>query len=304
MKENEKVVLSIGTFDGVHLGHRKVIDKLLEVARQKKLKSVLVCFRNVPKDLIKNTKTKKIYPIDNKLQYLNSYGIDYVIDMDFTQQIRKMSQNEFINSLGFDVEHLVVGHDFHFGYNQEEISSYEFTRVEPLLKNGVVIHSTLIRNMMESGDIENIDEYLGRIYSLSSKVQHGKSIGRKLGFPTINFSFESELALRHGVYISKTLIDNKSYKSISYYGKSPSFDDRGLTFETYIFDFDKNIYDYNVKIEVYKFLRDDIIFKDYNELIRTIQRDIDETKQYFSEGRYVQNWKLHKNVGECNGYKY
>ncbi len=278
--------ITMGNFDGVHLGHRKILNALNAEAKKSGLKSLVVTFTNHPKELIAGKKVIPIISADEKLDIIDGLGIDVVLALEFNQSIRKMSQGEFLDYLGLPIKKIIVGHDFKFGYDARDYSgdSLEKILVDPYYIDGKIVSSTSIREFMTRGEMEKLAQYLGRPYRHSGQVIHGKKIGKSLGYPTTNVTInDSVYALRTGVYITKTYLVDQVYMSVTNIGKIPTFDGRPFSVETHILEFDKNIYGQEVKIDFLHYLREEIKYDNLEDLKAQIKRDVEDTISYFEE---------------------
>lgn len=273
----ERVVMTIGTFDGVHLGHKKVIDKLVDISKKNNIKSVVVSFNNIPKNIISGTKHISIISSDEKNKLLKNLGVDYVHLINFDKNIQNMSQVDFLKQFDYEIHTLIFGYDFHFGKNKYDVDLYGINvlRVEPYYYEKEIVSSTLIRKYLLDGNIDLANKMLGREYLISENVVCGKKIGRTIGFPTINFnaSKEHEL-LKKGVYSSYVFVEDVRYESITNIGYKPTVDGLKPCIETHIFDFNKNIYGKKINLYLNKFIREERKFTSIDELKKQIQIDI------------------------------
>ncbi len=285
--KKEKVVLTIGTFDGVHLGHKKVIDELVNIAKVKKIKSVVVTFDNIPKDVILNTKTNRIISSEKKKKILYNMGVDVVKSIRFTKKIQKMTQEEFLNFLDYSIDTLIVGHDFHFGKNQFSINLGEINiiRITPFIYKNKIVSSSLLRDCLINGYIDKANKYMGRVYEIEKRIVHGEKIGRTLGYPTFNIDSDEHIELlKKGVYISRVNLNGNIYDSITNIGNSPTFDRRKVSVETFIFDFDGDIYGEQVCLNLLFFIREEIRFESKEELVNQVRKDIEVAKNRHLKG--------------------
>lgn len=283
---NEPIILTIGTFDGVHRAHQKVLRALVDESKKAELPSVVLTFNNVPKDVITGGFTPMLLDPSMKYNKIKKMGVDHIITLDFTEEIRTMTQQQFLKKFNLTPKMLVVGYDFHFGKDQKDINAnYVVKRIDPLYKDGLIISSSRIRKLLHSANIVKANQLLGYTYCIDDRVVHGKKIGRDLGFPTINFILREPCALHHGVYSSRVQLANKIYKSISYVGKKPTFGDNQLVLETFIFNFNGDLYGEQVTTYLMEFIREDLEFSSKEELINQIQKDIEKSK---NEKRRIQ----------------
>ncbi len=285
--KKERVVLTIGTFDGVHLGHKKVIDELIHVAKVKEIRSVVITFDNIPKDVILNTSTKRIISSKKKQKMLYNMGVDVVKSIRFTKKIQEMTQKEFIDSLEYKIDTLIVGHDFHFGNKQTSIKLDEINiiKIKPYVYKNKILSSSLLRDCLINGYIDKANQYLGRQYAIDKRIVHGEKIGRTLGYPTFNIDSDEHIdLLKRGVYISKVKLNDTVYNSITNIGVSPTFNRRKVSVETFIFDFDGDIYGEYVSLSLLFFIREEIKFESKEELVSQIKKDIEVAKSGHLKG--------------------
>ena len=280
--------LTIGTFDGVHLGHQKILNVLKEEANQNQLKTLVVTFVNNPKEVITGEKVIPVITPEEKLERIEEYGIDVVLGLSFSEEIRKQSKGEFLQYLGVSFKSMIIGYDFNFGYKVSTVpepAGLKTIKVDALRLDGDIVSSTRIREFMTSGEMEKLREYLGRPYRHSGTVVHGKKVGGKLlGYPTTNVTInDSVYALRTGVYVTRTYLVDEVFESVTNIGKIPTFDDRFFSVETHILDFKRSIYGEEVRIEFLHFLREERKYDKLEDLVAQIKLDVEDTRKYFKQ---------------------
>lgn len=280
--------LTIGTFDGVHLGHQKILDALKKEAHQHQLKTLVVTFVNNPKEVITGEKVIPVITAEEKLERIEEYGIDVVLGLSFSEEIRRQSKGEFLHYLGISIKTMIIGYDFNFGYKVSTVpepTDLKTIKVDALRLDGDIVSSTRIREFMTSGEMEKLREYLGRPYRHSGIVVHGKNIGGKLlGHPTTNVTInDSVYALRTGVYVTRTYLVDEVFESVTNIGKIPTFDDRPFSVETHILDFKRSIYGEEVRIEFLHFLREERKYDKLEDLVAQIKVDVENTRKYFEQ---------------------
>jgi riboflavin kinase/FMN adenylyltransferase len=298
-------VLTIGNFDGLHLGHRKLISQVVTSAQAKGLPSIVCTFRPHPMQIIRpelaGKSTHRLFDYRDQAEVMETLGVDYLVEEKFTKELSLMSAQDFLDLYVvkyFKPSHIIVGYDFSFGNNRAgnfdflkrycDLHNIELTQVPAAEKNGQIISSSAIRKLMEHGDVGLAEEYLGRKYYLRGPVRVGHQRGRTLNVPTANISPEIEFVPRKGVYFSKTYIEDKSYYSITNIGVNPTFEsnlpssESILKVETHIFDFDQDIYGQHIKVELNHFHRDEMKFSTIELLKNQIQKDIKEAKKYYN----------------------
>lgn len=294
-------VLTIGTFDGVHLGHQKIINQLNEVAKKTGGESVLFTFYPHPRMVIfpDSHGLQLIQTQEEKQEKLKRIGLQNMIVHPFTPNFSRISAIEFVRDFlvnQLKVKTLIIGYDHHFGKNREgdiellkELAPvYEFEVIEIDAKevDEVNVSSTKIRDALKEGDVELANSYLGEEFEINGKVVHGEKIGTKLGFPTANIDIESDIKLipKQGVYASKTVLQNgETYYSLLSIGERPTVDSSGkLSIETYLLDFDGNLYGDYVKIKLLKYLREEEKFDTLDELIQAMHKDEETLRNWIS----------------------
>ena len=294
---NEDTAITLGTFDGLHIGHVKIIKQLVKDAKERNLKSVVYTFKNHPLSLNHSIETPStIFKLDYKKEILEKLGVDILIFLTFDDDQKNIEPNYFIEEIlvkKLRMKHLVVGYDYHFGKkakgNTELLIKssrkyhYSYDIVDPIKKDYVRVSSTLIRKLLANGKIKDANYYLGRPYSLEGKVIDGEKIGRKIGYPTANLELDNNFAiLKPGVYITKTLLDGEFYYSVTNVGFNPTLKQSEFSVETYILDFDQSIYGKHIRVDFYKKIRDELKFKDVEELKEYIRWDVYNTKKFFN----------------------
>jgi riboflavin kinase/FMN adenylyltransferase len=293
---NQDTAITLGTFDGLHIGHVKIIKQLVKDAKERNLKSVVYTFKNHPLSLNHSIETPStIFKLDYKKEILEKLGVDILIFLTFDDAQKNIEPNYFIEEIlvkKLRMKHLVVGYDYHFGKkakgNTELLIKssrkyhYSYDIVDPIKKDYVRVSSTLIRKLLANGKIKDANYYLGRPYSLEGKVIDGEKIGRKIGYPTANLELDNNFAiLKPGVYITKTLLDGEFYYSVTNVGFNPTLKQSEFSVETYILDFDQSIYGKHIRVDFYKKIRDELKFKDVEELKEYIRWDVYNTKKFF-----------------------
>ena len=284
MKENNSnhTVLTIGTFDGVHIGHQKIIKRLVEVSKIKNLTPSLLTFFPHPRMVLqKDANIKLINTIDEKKDILKQFGISNLVIKEFTKESSRLTAEDFVKNILVDhlkAKHIIIGYDHHFGRNRnaniEDLKQFgkDFDfEVEEISKqdiNDVAVSSTKIRAALQEGDIKTANTYLGYNFMLTGKVIDGKKLGKTINYPTANLYIKETYKLipKHGVYVVKSNIDNKDVFGMMNIGYNPTVNGKHQTIETHFFDFNKNLYGKNLKIELLQRLRDEQKFSSVEEL--------------------------------------
>ncbi|MDP8200890.1 MAG: bifunctional riboflavin kinase/FAD synthetase [Candidatus Tenebribacter burtonii] len=295
-----KPVITMGTFDGVHLGHIKLLNQVVKKAKGNNTKSVVITYFHHPLETIH----KKTFPYllteqENKENLIKECGIDCVLYLDFDEKMAQMQPEDFLKKIIIDeikTQYLIVGYDIHFGNSRggnykllkdrSSIYNYSIELIEPVKIDNYIISSSLIRDYIREGDMQFAAKLLGRNYSIHGSVQLGHRIGRKIGFPTINLQplDANKLIPAIGVYICEVLVEGKKYIGVTNIGYSPTLKTTRIKeIETHILDFNEDMYHKEVEICFNKKIRDELQFKDTNELIKAIGRDVQQARKFFSK---------------------
>lgn len=300
LSEIPNPVLTIGTFDGVHLGHQKILRKLNEEAERLGGESVLFTFYPHPRMVLypDSHGVKMIQTQTEKLEKLRACGLQNIIVFPFTMEFSRLTATEFVRDYlvnKLNVKHLVIGYDHQFGKNREggieflkevaEIYDFGVTEIGPKDVDEVNVSSTKIRNALKEGNIEVANAFLGESFELNAKVVRGKGIGKTIGFPTANLDPESEVKIipRSGVYIVEVKLENKSYEGLLNIGTNPTIDDDNKkTIELYILDFSQDIYDQQIEVRFLKRIRSEQKFDNIDQLVNQIKQDELEARSFFA----------------------
>lgn len=284
MKENNSnhTVLTIGTFDGVHIGHQKIIKRLVEVSKIKNLTPSLLTFFPHPRMVLqKDADIKLINTIDEKKDILKQFGVSNLVIKEFTKEFSRLTAKDFVKNIlveDLKAKHIIIGYDHHFGRNRnaniDDLKQFgkDFNfEVEEISKqdiNDVAVSSTKIRAALQEGDIKTANTYLGYNFMLTGKVIDGKKLGKTINYPTANLYIEQTYKLipKHGVYVVKSTIDNKEVFGMMNIGYNPTVNGKNQTIETHFFDLNDNLYGKNLKIELLQRLRDEQKFSSVEEL--------------------------------------
>jgi riboflavin kinase/FMN adenylyltransferase len=289
--------VTIGNFDGVHRGHQLVISQLKRVAGAASLPTVVIIFEPQPIEFFAPERApRRLARFREKIAYLKSQQIDYLLCLKFDRVLAEQSAEEFVQRILVDrlnTRHLVIGDDFHFGKNRQgnfryledncERFGFEVDETETLLIDGERVSSTRIRECIERGDFERAAELLGRPYSLSGRVAHGQKLGRKLGYPTINIKMGDKTLIVKGIFAVRVKgIDNRLLEGVASIGTRPTVAGVDTILEVYILDFDRDVYGCSVEVEFLHKLRDEEKFDSLDELRFNIGRDTENAIAYFN----------------------
>jgi riboflavin kinase/FMN adenylyltransferase len=293
LSPDKDMLLTIGVFDGVHLGHKYLISRLKELALKEGLASGVVTFRQHPEEVMSKTKLPFLTDLKQRIDLLKDEGVDAVIPLSFTTELAKLSAREFISLLQkhLRMRGLVIGPDFALGRNREgntetlrqlgKEMGFSVSIVPPVKIDGEVVSSTAIRQALAKGDMKRVQKLAGRPFRLQGRVVSGAGRGVKLGFPTANLEIEAEQALPpDGVYVSQTHIDNQSYPSVTNIGRRPTFDSKERTVEVYLLDYDGDLYGRELKIDILERLRGEKKFDTPEELKKQMAQDVERGRKW------------------------
>ncbi|NLK42911.1 MAG: bifunctional riboflavin kinase/FAD synthetase [Tissierellia bacterium] len=294
-EERFNTAIALGNFDGLHLGHQKLINSMVIKSRKLGVKPSLLLFKNHTKTTIDKNRPKIITNNEQKFRLAKNLGIEIIYLLDFDEKLMRLSGEEFIRNIILEKMNgklLTVGFDYRFGYKASGDANYlvelgekydfDVIVVEPVYIENNVVSSSNIRELISIGKIEETRKKLGRPYSFIGKVVPGSNRGNKLGFPTANIELiDNYVVPKTGVYITNTIIDNNRYISATNIGYNPTFNENILKIETHILNFDGNIYGKILEIEFLEFIRDDIKFDNTNDLIEQMRLDIDLIKNRY-----------------------
>lgn len=291
--------IALGFFDGVHIGHGALMNRTVEVASEIQAEPSVLSFDVHPDTLVFGKEVPLLNDNAGRKDIIHRiYGIEDVIFIHFDKEVMHMPWKQFVDNLisELEVRWIVVGHDFTFGNrgegNAERLKSYcdelgiGCDVIPAVMKDGRIVSSTYIRELIENGEMEKANEYLGHPHCLTDTVHTGYQLGTKMGTPTINMYFPRNVIIpRFGVYAAQVILDDGSrHVSVTNIGVRPTVSDTNtVSVESYILDFDENLYERKVRVEFYKHLRDEKKFADYKELSAQILKDAEETKRYFEE---------------------
>lgn len=290
----ENTIATIGFFDGVHLGHRFLLDDLKREAAKRSCKTLIITFSNHPILLFKpNCGLKFLTSCDEKLLLLEREGIDYCLLLPFTHQLASLKSSDFIELLHrkYGVSGLIVGYDHHFGSDLDStFDDYvrfgkefcvDVLRCEAFSVKQVNVSSSKIRQSLQTGDIDTANTLLGYRYKVSGRVVHGHQVGRLIGFPTANLQVASnKLMPASGVYTALTKIHNIEHHALMNIGYRPTLNNGGISYEVYIDGFDGDLYDEELHLEMVKFIRAERKFDSIQALKEQIAADLQTIRQH------------------------
>ncbi len=291
-------VVSIGNFDGVHLGHQKLLHKAVKEGRALGLPIVVFTFYPHPVSVLyPERKIQRLFDSRDQREQLDRLGITYLIEQEFTLNFAKLTASDFVQFYLIDklkIKTLVVGYDFSFGSNR--LGDIEYLKkicqekniklvvVPAHEENNQIVSSSKIRDALKIGDLSKVYSFLGRDYYLRGIVHHGDARGRTIGVPTANMTPTVDFVPRRGVYITQTHHRNKTYPSITNIGFNPTFHaetNSPVKTETHLFDFDDDIYGQEIQVDLIQYIRDEKKFSGIQELLLQIRLDIKQAKDFF-----------------------
>lgn len=290
-------VLTLGMFDGVHIGHQAIIQKLNQIAAKVGGESTLLTFEPHPRLVLSNGNTdlELLTPLHEKMGLLEKYGLQNLVLHPFTREFSQLSSDEFVRELlcrQMKIHSIVIGYDHHFGRNREgnfeQLSNlskeldFGLIKLDEVKSEGAHISSTQIRNALLEGNVKFVQKGLGRHYSVSGEVIHGDKLGRTLGFPTANLRLpEFKLIPRDGVYMVRVHLENQKYKGLLSIGNRPTVTNSNeKRVEVFILDFEQEIYGENLTLELLEFIRKDVKFNSIEELIKQMSSDKDYAESF------------------------
>jgi riboflavin kinase/FMN adenylyltransferase len=293
------VVLTMGTFDGVHFGHRKILKRLQGATESKKGNSVVMTFYPHPRTVLfpDQTNLRLLSTIEEKIELLESIGIQHLIIQPFTIEFSKLTHRQFVKEYlieKINMKSMVVGYDHQFGHNRQgnfdellKLSSefnFEVEKIPEQDIDEVVVSSTKIRNALQSGNVAYANQLLTYQYPISGKVVKGNQVGRQIGFPTANLFLSDlfKLIPADGVYSCRVIYKNEILKGVISIGNRPTFNDSKKSIEVHILDFNADIYDETLKVEFVDFIRSQNKFSNVEELIQQIKLDIQKATEHLS----------------------
>jgi len=291
-------IITIGTFDGVHKGHKQVIKKLNNIARKQGFESVVLTLYPHPRHVLypDDQQLKLLNTIDEKIEELRKSGLQHFVIHEFTKEFSRTKSVNFIRDLlvnRLKMKYVVVGYNHHFGRNREgsyddlqelaELYNFELEKIPPKNEGNVTISSTKVRELLLVGNVEKAATYLGYSYPINGKVVKGNARGRTIGFPTANILVENKWKLipADGVYAVKVKLGGKQFYGMLNIGERPTLSDNEHRIEVHIFDFSADIYGADIKVEFIKRIREEKQFDNLELLKKQLQIDENNCKKFF-----------------------
>ncbi len=289
-KIHKKSVILVGNFDGLHSGHQKLFKEAQKYKKKFKLKVGVVTFDPMPKMFFnKKFKNYRISSVDQKLDYFKKLEVDFLINKTFNKQFSKITCHKFIKEIlskELKAKYIFVSNNFRFGYRREgdvkllkyyqSICDYKLINPKPLKKNKKIISSTYIRKLLEQGNLDKANKILTRRWTIDGKVEEGRMMGKKIGFPTCNIDIGNYVIAKPGVYAVNAIINKtkKIYRGIANLGYRPTFNQKKILLEVNLFNFSGNLYNKKLSVEFLKFIRGEKKFIGIDELRSQIKKDI------------------------------
>lgn len=298
IKNIKETVVALGNFDGIHVGHQELLKRAVKSAKITGMKSAVFTFNNHPKNVVAGKRVvRNIMYYDEKIEMFRHLGIDYVFSIDFDYDISHTEPEDFIINILMDklkMKEAFCGFNYRYGYQAKGDTDllmkvgrrrgFSLHVIDPVRVKGQIVSSSLIRELIAEGKVDECRLMLGRNYSVGGEVVRGNMIGRTIGFPTSNILIdESMVTPSNGVYITRCNYNFKQYEGITNVGIKPTIGDNKRVIETHIFDFNKDIYGREIKVEFIKKIRDEMKFPSVDDLAEQIQRDCQTAREYHEE---------------------
>lgn len=293
-------VVTIGTFDGVHIGHQEIIKSLVKNAHSNKDKSVILTFYPHPRLILqKGIELKLITILQEKISLLEKTGLDHLIIEPFTKEFSRLTALDFVRNILVEklkIKKLVIGYDHHFGRNREgdfeqlqeygKVYGFEVEEIPAQDIQNIAVSSTKIRKALEEGNIEKANAYLGYEFMITGKVMHGRGLGTQWNYPTINILPEDNYKLipKPGVYIVKTILNNMNVFGIMNIGFRPTVGGKHQTIEVHLLDYNADLYGVNIQVHLFYRLRNEQKFSSVDKLIAQIKQDEKMARELIANG--------------------
>lgn len=281
-------VLAIGNFDGVHRGHQVLLAKVKEIAGAAKVRAGVLAFEPHPRTLFQPDRPHfRLTTINQRIALFQKFGMDQAVVLPFDRKLASLSADDFIERIlvaGLGIRHAVIGYDFHFGKDRGgsptslmaagDAMGFGVTVVEPVAEGGEVVSSSAVRAELAQGDVEGATELLGHTWRVAGEVKGGAHRGTGMGYPTANIGLPPGTALAHGIYAVKVHVGSKVYDGAAYLGTRPTFDNGDAVLETFLLDFDGNLYGKTIELEFIGFVRGDRKFDSVEALVAQMDKDV------------------------------
>ncbi|KIA98284.1 riboflavin biosynthesis protein RibF [Flavobacterium sp. KMS] len=292
-RSTKKTILTLGTFDGVHIGHKKILEKITQNTQDGKYESLVLTFFPHPRMVLQEkSEIKLLNTIAEKTKLLENTGIENLVIHPFNESFSRLTAEDFVSSIlvnQFHIQKIIIGHDHRFGRNRTadindliafgEQYGFEVEQISAQEIKDVSVSSTKIRKALTDGDMNLANEYLGYDYFLTGTVVKGKQLGRTIGFPTANLKIEEEYKLipKNGVYIVKSIINKKVVYGMMNIGFNPTVGGQAQSIEIHFLDFDEDIYDLEISVSLLQYVREEQKFGSFDLLKEQLKKDKETT---------------------------
>ncbi|NGY36786.1 bifunctional riboflavin kinase/FAD synthetase [Flavobacterium sp. XN-5] len=298
---DKKTILTLGTFDGVHKGHQKILKKITQGTENGKYESLVLTFFPHPRMVLQeNSDIKLLNTIEEKIYLLEAIGIENLVIHPFDEIFSQLTAEDFVRTVlvdQFNIHKIIIGHDHRFGKNRTaniddligfgEKYGFEVEQISVQEINDISVSSTKVRKSLLEGDMALANKYLGYNYFLSGTVVKGKQLGRTIGFPTANIKIEEDYKLipHNGVYVVRSMINKKTVFGMMNIGFNPTVSGEKLAIEIHFLDFDTNLYDQKLTVSILKYLRSEQKFDSVDLLTQQLEKDKNTALTYLNELR-------------------
>ena len=294
-KNHRRSIILIGNFDGVHLGHQKLFSLAKKYKKKYRVKIGVLTFEPMPKMFFDSTlKNFRISSLNQKISLLKKQSVDFIITKKFNKEFSKTKSIKFINQIickKLNPKFIFVSNNFKFGNKREgnvsqlaqyeTSNNYKIIKPQPLLINKKIVSSSLIRNFLKNGKLKKVNKFLNRKWSIKGRVQKGRQLGKKIGFPTANIDIKNYVLAKPGVYVVRALRHNstKYIRGIANLGYRPTFNGKKILLEVHLFNFSGNLYNKYLTVEFLNFIRKEKKFKNIDQLKEQIKVDLKIAKK-------------------------
>ena len=294
-------VLAVGNFDGVHRGHQMLLAKAREIAKPLKASAGVLAFEPHPRTLFQPERPHfRLTTITQRIALFKKFGMDLTVVLPFDRKLADLTAEAFIERVlvaGLGIKHAVIGYDFHFGKGRGgsptslvaagKEMGFGVTVIEPVAEGGEVVSSSAVRAELAQGDVGGATALLGHTWRVAGEVKGGHHRGTGMGYPTANIGLSPGTALAHGIYAVCVHVGDKVYEGAAYLGTRPTFDNGDAVLETFLLDFDGNLYGKTIELEFIGFIRGDRKFDDTDALVAQMDKDVARAREILRRGRKV-----------------
>ncbi|MBF6641652.1 bifunctional riboflavin kinase/FAD synthetase [Flavobacterium sp. J49] len=298
-KPKDKTIVTIGTFDGVHLGHQKILEQIIASAKSNDCESLVLTFFPHPRMVLQEgTEMKQLNTLNEKIALLDNLGVDHLVVHPFDKEFSRLTAEDFVRQVlvdTFKLKKIIIGYDHRFGRNRTadindliefgHTYGFEVEQISAQEINAVSVSSTKIRTALCEGQIELANDYLGYNYSLTGTVTKGRQLGRTIGYPTANIHIEEDYKLipKNGVYVAKCVLNQQPFYGMMNIGNRPTVDGTSQTIEINLFDFNQDLYDQTITVSLLKRMRDEQKFESLDALKNQLALDKLSAQEYLSQ---------------------